>query len=39
MALDDIRLRWVQADPSSERAVDALGIVAQADRIAELLLP
>ena len=39
MAIDDIRLRWVLADPFAERAVDPLGMSAQADRIAELLLP
>ena len=38
-ASDDIRLRWVQLDPSTERAVDPLGMGAQADRIADLLLP
>ena len=35
----DIRLRWVLADPSTERAVDPLGMGAQADKIADLLLP
>lgn len=35
----DIRLRWVLADPARERAVDALGMSAQADRIAEQLVP
>lgn len=39
MSPDDIRLRWVQADPSIERAVDPLGMGAQADRIADFLLP
>jgi hypothetical protein len=39
MAPNDIRLGWVLADPSSERAVDALGMGAQADQIADFLLP
>ena len=30
---------WVQADPSREIAVDALGLAAQADFFADLLLP
>src|SRR5687768_720186 len=32
-------LRWVLADPARERAVDALGTSAQADRLSEALLP
>lgn len=39
MAPNDIRLKWVLADPASERAVDPLGMGAQADQIADLLLP
>src|SRR6516162_6504799 len=39
LTANDIRLRWVVADPSRERAVDALGMGAQADRLADLLLP
>jgi len=39
VAPNDIRLRWVLADPSHERAVDPLGMGAQADQIADLLLP
>jgi hypothetical protein len=39
VAPNDIRLRWVLADPSRERAVDPLGMGAQADQIADLLLP
>ena len=35
----DIRLRWVLSDPARERAADALGTGAQADRIADLLVP
>ena len=35
----DIRLRWVLADPARERAVDPLGMAAQADRLADRLLP
>jgi hypothetical protein len=35
----DFRLHWVAADPDRERAVDALGLGAQADRIADYLLP
>jgi hypothetical protein len=35
----DLRLRWVAADPARERGVDALGMGAQADRIADRLLP
>ena len=35
----DIRLRWVLPDPSRERAVDALGMSVQADRLAERLVP
>lgn len=38
-ATTDIRLRWVLADPARERAVDALGMGVQADRLADLLLP
>jgi hypothetical protein len=37
--LSDIRLRWVLADPTRERAVDPLGMGAQADQIADRLLP
>jgi hypothetical protein len=36
---DDIRLRWVLADPSRERAVDPIGMGSQGDRIADILLP
>jgi hypothetical protein len=36
---NDIRLKWVLADPASERAVDPLGMGTQADQIADLLLP
>ena len=39
VAPNDIRLRWVIADPSRERAVDGLGMGAQADQIADFLLP
>lgn len=39
VAPSDIRLRWVLADPSTERAVDPLGMGTQADKIADLLLP
>lgn len=36
---NDVRLKWILPDPSRERAVDPLGMGAQADRIADLLLP
>ena len=39
VAPNDIRLRWVLADPSRKRAVDPLGMGAQADQLADLLLP
>jgi|GEM_PF-4544725 len=39
VVVNDIRLRWVQPDPSTERAVDPLGMGAQADKIADRLLP
>lgn len=32
-------LHWVLPDPTRERAVDALGMSAQADRLADILLP
>lgn len=32
-------ITWVEADPASERAIDALGLAVQADRIADELLP
>jgi hypothetical protein len=35
----DLRLHWVEADPERERAVDALGLGAQADKLADSLLP
>jgi hypothetical protein len=35
----DIRLRWVLADPTRERAADPLGMGAHADQIADRLLP
>jgi len=35
VAPSDVRLRWVLADPSRERAVDPLGMGAQADQVAD----
>lgn len=35
----DFRLHWVVPDPDRERAVDPLGLGAQADRIADWLVP
>jgi hypothetical protein len=35
----DFRLHWVVPDPDQERAVDPLGLGAQADRIADWLMP
>lgn len=34
-----LQLFWVERDPDRERAVDALGLGAQSDRIADSLLP
>ena len=39
VAVDDIRLRWVLAHPSRKHAADPIGMGAQADRIADFLLP
>lgn len=35
----DILLRWVLRDPGGERAIDALGMATQADKIAAKLVP
>jgi hypothetical protein len=35
----DIHLRWVLRDPGGERAIDALGMATQADKIAAKLVP
>jgi hypothetical protein len=39
VSLNDIQFKWVLADPSSERAVDPLGMGVQADKLAAFLLP